>query len=384
MEKKYPVYKCGITNVGNTCFINTALQCLSRIRSFAKYFERGGFRSIEGWEDKPDHLKNMCTEWEDLANALRSSDTANIVPNRFYILFKEAAKAEGMDWLMEGQNDSHEFMMFFIDTLHKAVSKNISDSTSLDFVKFDGKKTSCTMSFDSDDTDKSLGDTLDEMSKANWALHFTKEYHRILTPMFHGQFLTIISSQESRERSFSFDPFSSINIAVPTMGKSGLSIQDCLDKYFSAEVLKGSEQWESPTVGKVNASRATRIWVLPDVLVLSLKRFTMTGGKINTKIEFPLEDLDMKKYMVGPESSEGRDIEYNLVGCVLHSGLMFGGHYIAVVRNPGGSWVLCNDSNVRAITSESFYETAKESAYTLVYQKKSILRKDDDVDRISE
>jgi len=380
MEKNYPVYKCGIANVGNTCFINSALQCLSRIRRFAKYFERGAFKSIEGWEDRPEHLKNMCTEWEDLTNAIRSPDTANIVPNRFYILFKEAAKAESMDWLMEGQNDSHEFMMFFVDTLHKAVSTDVSSRSDIEFTRYQGKETSRTLGID---FKGSLNDTLIEMSKANWALHFAKEYHCLLTDMFHGQFLTIISSKGTSERSFSFDPFSSINIAVPEMGKTGLTIQDCLDKYFSAETLTGSDQWESPTAGKVNASRATRIWVLPDVMILSLKRFTMTGGKINTKIEFPLENLDMKKYVVGP-SLESNTTEYDLVGCVLHSGLMFGGHYIAIVRNPGGSWVCCNDSSVRKITPEAFMETAKEAAYTLVYQRKSILVKDDEIERISE
>lgn len=381
MEYKYPVYKCGIANVGNTCFINSALQCLSRIRVFAKYFECGGFRSIRGWEDRQEHLKNMCTEWEDLVNALRSPDTSNIVPNRFYVLFKEAAKAESMDWLMEGQNDSHEFMMFFIDTLHKAISSDISDRRDIEFIKYKGTKTSRTLG---KDFDGSLSNILIEMSKANWALHFANEYHSLLTNLFHGQFLTIISSKSTGEKSFSFDPFSSINIAVPEMGgKTGLSIHDCLDKYFSAESLTGTEQWESPTSGKVDASRATRIWLLPDVMILSLKRFTMTGGKINTKIEFPIENLDMKNYIVGPYLDTSTTV-YDLVGCVLHSGLMFGGHYIAVVRNPGGSWVCCNDSIVRKTTPESFMETAKESAYTLVYQRKSIIMKDDDVDRISE
>lgn len=380
MEGTFPMYKCGIANVGNTCFINSALQCLSRVRWFAKYFEKGGFREIEGWEDRPEHLKNMCTEWEDLANALRSPDTSNIVPNRFYILFQEAARAENMEWLMEGQNDSHEFMMFFIDVLHKGVSRDVSENPSLDFVKHHGKDTSRTLPVD---FEGSLNETLEEMSKANWALHFMKEYHHSLTEMFHGQFLTIISSKSTRERSFSFDPFSSINIAVPEMGKAGLTIQDCLDKYFSAEILSGSDQWESPTGGKVNASRATRIWLLPNVMILSLKRFTMTGGKINTSIDFPLEKLDMKNYVVGPQT-QANDSEYDLVGCVLHSGIMFGGHYIAIVRNPGGHWVCCNDSIVKRVKPESFLETAKESAYTLVYQKRSTLLKDDDLERISE
>jgi ubiquitin carboxyl-terminal hydrolase 8 len=376
---EYPHFKCGISNVGNTCFINTALQCLSRIRRFAKYFESGAFRDLEVWDEKPEHLQNMCTEWEDLTNALRSPDTANIVPNRFYILFKEAARCENMEWLMEGQNDSHEFMMFFIDTLHKAISKDVSENKDMPFMKYAGVTSSQTMS----ETFTDLTRKLNEMAEGNWALHFGKEYHPTMTPMFHGQFLTLISSKSTKERSFSFDPFSSINIAVPTMGKEGLTINDCLDTYFAAESMSGDEQWESPKAGKVDASRATRIWRLPEVLILSLKRFTMTGGKINTKIKFPLRGLDMKKYVVGPELAR-EDNVYDLVGCVLHSGVLFGGHYIAIVRNPGNSWVLCNDSSVRSVTPDAFQTTAEEACYTLVYEKRTFLEKDDELDRISE
>lgn len=374
----YPQYKCGIANVGNTCFINSALQCLSRVRRFAKYFDNASFRSIDDWDERANHLKSMCTEWQDLTSALRSTDTRNIVPHKFYLLFRLAAKEEKMDWLMSGQNDSHEFMMFFVDTLHKAVSRKIDPGEDIDFIKCIGKKSSETLPDDYEE----LSNKLIEMSHANWSLHFAKEYHSTMTPMFHGQFLTIISSKRTRERSFSFDPFSSINIAVPQMGGSGLKIQDCLDKYFSTEVLKGDEMWESPTAGKVEASRATRVWKLPEVLILSLKRFTMTGGKIETAIDFPLNDLDMGKYVVGPELN-GDDMKYDLVGMVLHSGLMFGGHYIAVVRNPGGSWVMCNDSVVRSVNPDEFHKSSLSTAYTLVYQKSSLLSKDDVLERIS-
>lgn len=378
MEGKFPAMKCGIANVGNTCFINAALQCLSRVRRFAIYFEKGGFRHIEEWEERPAHLKNMCTEWEDLTNALRSPITGNIVPNRFYMLFKDAAKREGMDWLIEGQNDSHEFMMFFLDTLHKAVSTNVSDHEDLDFVKHIGETSSQTLRKGQAD----LQSKLEDMSKANWALHFAKEYHPALTSMFHGQFLTIIASKETDERSFAFDPFSSINIAVPDTRASGITIQDCLDSYFASELMTGDDKWHSPSVGKVDASRATRIWKLPDVLIISLKRFTMTGSKINTKVEFPFEGLDMKTYVVGPEL-ESTDTIYDLTGVVLHSGMLFGGHYVSIVRNPGGHWVMCNDSIVRE-TKERPVLGNTADAYTLIYQKRSVIARDDALDRISE
>lgn len=377
---KFPVFRCGITNVGNTCFINSALQCLARIRKFAYYFEKGGFRHNPSWDDQKDHLKNMCTEWEDLASALRSTDTLNIRPHKFYELFQRATIEENMPWLNEGQNDSHEFMMFFINTLHKAVSVNVSTIVTDDipFTRYVGKDSTGIFKKGT----KDIVPRLNEMSEANWALHFAKEFHPILTPMFHGQLMSIIASSETGEQSFSFEPFSSIDIAVPNISVKGITIQDCLDKHFATEELKGDEQWESPTAGKVDASRASRIWRLPDVLILSLKRFTMTGQKIHTNIAYPLENLDMKRYIIGPEINH-HNSEYDLIGIILHSGLLFGGHYVSIVRNPGGKWMLCNDSSVRAIDDVESIKNIPD-AYALIYQKKHIVSKDDTLERISE
>ena len=35
----------GLANLGNTCFFNSALQCICRIPVFAEYFLSGGFKS---------------------------------------------------------------------------------------------------------------------------------------------------------------------------------------------------------------------------------------------------------------------------------------------------------------------------------------------------
>lgn len=370
----------GIMNLGNTCFINSALQCLFKIRRMTTYFKSGSFKTIEDWEEKPSHLKIMCEEWEDLSKIYSEERTSQtyITPGRFYKNFRDTAVEESMDWLIQGQNDSHEFMMFFLDVLHKGVSKKLSDPETFPFLKSSGKPSSKT--FIGEHSGEVLRKELDILSNANWCTHFEKEYHPLLTPLFHGQFMTIIQSKETKEQSFTFEPFSSINLAVASVKKTSISVDDCLGKYFTTENMIEDDQWSSPKAGyKVDAQRATRIWRLPETLILSFKRFTMMGDKIDTMIKFPLKDLDMSKYVVGPRLDKDLN-KYDLTGIIVHYGILGGGHYMAIVRNPGGkTWQICDDIRTKVIPEERV-ETCSSSVYALIYQRQDILTKDDQVE----
>ena len=366
----YPHFVCGIRNVGNTCFINVALQCIARMRKFSEYFRNKDFEKISGWESKPEHLKQMCREWEDLSDAIRTPRSAYVIPNRFYNNFRKAAALEKMDWMMSGQNDSHEFMMFLLDILHRAVSIDISESTKELLGKDCSKVVTST---------ENIKEELNMMSLCNWATHYSKEFHPLLTDLFNGQLLTIISSVSTDEKSFRFEPFSSINIAVPQNESIDFTIQECLDEHFATEKMVGDSRWESPTKGKVDAVRASKMWKCPDTLILSIKRFKMTGEKIRTLIKYPLTGLDMSSYCIKSLNSSQSNI-YDLTGIVIHTGILYGGHYIGILRNPGGNWVYASDEIVRSVDVKSV--TDQRDAYTLIYQRHDSLVEDDLADKL--
>jgi len=373
---KYPVYRCGIYNLGDTCFLNSSIQVLARVRRFAQWIRNRAYLTTEGWEGKPDHLKHLTNQIQDIFDAIRTPNTTTLTPRGFHMRFRGAAIAENSAWLMGGQNDSHECMMFMLNALHKAVAKDIRSRADV-VAALEHEQTLLTNGPTAD-----LREKLDLVSMSNWYSHFGKEYSPIMTNMFHGQFMNIITSRQTNERSFRFEPFSSISIAVPERGpmeggpdgKGLISIQDCLDKFFASETLTGDSKWESPTAGKVDAVKGARIWRLPEVLILSLKRFTMMGAKVRTRISYPLTGLDMSSYCTGMATDEG-DAVYDLVGVVIHMGVLYGGHYISLARNPGGEWIVMNDVQVGLVDPAKVRDNP--DAYTLVYQKSSLTAKDD-------
>ena len=74
------------------------------------------------------------------------------------------------------------------------------------------------------------------------------------------------------------------------------------------------------------------------VLIIFLKRFTGGRTKNETKIGFPIEDLDMRKYLA-PDLQKDQNIKtlYDLYAVINQTGDLSFGHYFAYARQSGGS-----------------------------------------------
>jgi ubiquitin C-terminal hydrolase len=359
--------RTGIYNLGNTCFINSALQAISRVWKTSFYFQSKEYLRLPGFDSKSSHLKDITREWQDIVDALLSKDISGVAPRAFYRIFRESASAEHMEWLMSGQNDAHECLMFFLECLHKATSSRmpLTESGSEEFDETSHLKKITA-------PNQALRLSLEKKAFENWRLHFKGETSPI-TNTFYGQFLTIIASHETKEKSFAIEPFGCLQIPVPKEGNSKIALRDCIDAYFQIETLnlEDGNGWSSEELGrKVRASKCVRIWNSPDVLIITLSRFTMTGLKLNTPVEYPLENLDLSAYTSGP-ALDKMDAVYNLTSIVLHVGATFGGHYMSVLRNPGGQWVFADDHRLGKITAEQA-SSHYSAGYIFVYTKKSL------------
>ena len=95
---------------------------------------------------------------------------------------------------------------------------------------------------------------------------------------------------------------------------------------------KLSKEIDEITKKRETAARQIVFWSLPDVLIVTLKRFADHGKKNQCLVDFPLENLDLRKYIVGYEKES---YIYDLFGICNHSGGLLGGHYTASVKNKG-------------------------------------------------
>ena len=144
---------------------------------------------------------------------------------------------------------------------------------------------------------------------------------------------------------------------------------DSLLNYFSiSEKLDKNNEWKCGNCkNKVDATKKLSIYYVPRILIICLKRFHKESyyyRKNNEFIDFPLENLDMGKYICGPDKSHSI---YDLFAVSQHYGDTGGGHYTAICKN-SGKWYSYNDSSC---SSSSPANVVTSSAYVLFYRRRN-------------
>jgi ubiquitin C-terminal hydrolase len=141
-----------------------------------------------------------------------------------------------------------------------------------------------------------------------------------------------------------------------------------MNHYTKAELLEGDNAWFNETTGKKeDVKKQIRFWSFPQIVVITLNRFTPDGtSKLNNHIMFPLDDLDLSPYVCGYKASS---YKYELYGICNHMGGVTGGHYTAFVRNVDNEWLHYNDRIVEIVDNPN--AVISQAAYCLFYRKKN-------------
>jgi len=150
-----------------------------------------------------------------------------------------------------------------------------------------------------------------------------------------------------------------------------VSLDGCLNLFTQAEQLGPEDPWYC---NKCKAFRqATKkfdLWKMPRVLVVHLKRFSYKNKywreKLDTLVDFPLEELDLSSHVIGPFTTPPP--VYELYGISNHYGSLLGGHYTAYAKNHrDNKWYNFDDSSVSQVQPEAVKTSA---AYLLFYRLK--------------
>jgi len=155
-------------------------------------------------------------------------------------------------------------------------------------------------------------------------------------------------------------------------------ISACIDAFAQPEEMKvemGNGVKCETCNEVVDAVKKLEVWREPDVLIVHIKRFHFSGvhyEKLNTPIEIPWRELNLRPWIVGP--SAANSAPYELYGVACHLGGMSGGHYTSYCANSEGKeplWLKFNDESVTSVSLNKEVDEISRQSYVLFYRKRA-------------
>ncbi|XP_028311528.1 ubiquitin carboxyl-terminal hydrolase 36 [Gouania willdenowi] len=298
----------GLHNLGNTCFLNSTVQCLTYTPPLANYL-------LSKEHSRACHQSGfcmICVMQNHIIQAFANTGNA-IKPVSFIRDLKKIAR----HFRFGSQEDAHEFLRYTIDAMQKACLNGYPK--------------------------------LDRQTQATTLVH----------QIFGGYLRSRVKCSLCKSVSDTYDPYLDIAVEI----RQAANIVRALELFVKPDVLSGENAYMcAKCKKKVPATKRFTVHRTSNVLTLSLKRFAnFSGGKITKDVGYP-EFLNIRPYM---SQSSGDPVLYGLYAVLVHSGYScHAGHYYCYVKASNGQWYQMNDSMVH---SSNIKVVLNQQAYVLFY-----------------
>uniref|UniRef100_A0A667IIN5 Ubiquitin carboxyl-terminal hydrolase 32 n=1 Tax=Lynx canadensis TaxID=61383 RepID=A0A667IIN5_LYNCA len=180
----------GLSNLGNTCFMNSSIQCVSNTQPLTQYFISGR-HLYELNRTNPIGMKgHMAKCYGDLVQELWSGTQKNVAPLKLrWTIAKYAPRFNGFQ-----QQDSQELLAFLLDGLHEDLNR-VHEKPYVELKDSDGRPDW-------------------EVAAEAWDNHLRRN-RSIVVDLFHGQLRSQVRCKTCGHISVRFDPFNFLSLPLP-------------------------------------------------------------------------------------------------------------------------------------------------------------------------
>lgn len=239
----------GLKNLGNTCYMNACIQCLSHTFELSSVFRR-----IEDSDLNKTSVVGsrgvLATEFANLIRRIWSSPPNSVeIPSS---LKKQIGKLNET-FAGFAQQDSQELLRFLLDGLHEDLNRVRQKPKWYELEDIDGES--------------------DEQKAERYWQYNVERNSSPVGDLFAGQLMSELVCGRCQRRSTCFDPCWDVSVQLDAR-VSACRLEACLDAFVAPEVLKGDDSIYCARCKKLTTQRKTLAFSrLPRVLVVHLKRF---------------------------------------------------------------------------------------------------------------
>ncbi|KVH90549.1 Peptidase C19, ubiquitin carboxyl-terminal hydrolase 2, partial [Cynara cardunculus var. scolymus] len=194
-SESYNLGLTGLYNLGNTCFMNSAIQCLVHTPQLVNYF-LGDFRKDLNFENPLGMNGKLALAFGDLLRQLWTPGATSVAPRAF------KSRVAGFAPQFSGYNqhdsqvgDPQEFLAFLLDGLHEDLNR-------VKIKPYNEIK----------DTD---GVSDKEVADEHWQNHLARN-DSIIVGMCQGQYRSTLICPLCKKHSVTFDPFIYLSLPLPS------------------------------------------------------------------------------------------------------------------------------------------------------------------------
>merc|ERR1719244_2432213 len=260
----------GLRNLGNTCYMNSILQCVSNTPPLAHYFISRSYE--EDLNQKYSETKGyVAAEFAEVLKALWSSQFKSIAPSDF----KTQVGRFKHEFAGRDQQDSHEFVSKLLEWLHGDTNR---------------------VQRPSKEPEQNWKDRMEvKAARQHWR-NYLERNQSIIVQLFCGQPRSVLTCLSCRGESVTYREFTNLTLPLPETS-ARVNLRDCFHELLKEERIDefNCEQCKRSRPH----SKKIDIVKLPPLLVLHLSRFYQEGLYTRKKqnfVNFDLQGVDMSRF----------------------------------------------------------------------------------------
>uniref|UniRef100_A0A669QJB2 Ubiquitin carboxyl-terminal hydrolase n=1 Tax=Phasianus colchicus TaxID=9054 RepID=A0A669QJB2_PHACC len=181
---------CGLSNLGNTCFMNSALQCLSNTPPLTDYFLEDKYEAEINHSNPLGMRGEIAEAYAELIKQIWSGRQSHVAPR----MFKTQVGRFAPQFSGYQQQDSQELLAFLLDGLHEDLNR-VKKKPYLELKDANGRPDSV-------------------VAKEAWENHRLRN-DSIIVDIFHGLFKSTLVCPKCSKVSVTFDPFCYLTLPLP-------------------------------------------------------------------------------------------------------------------------------------------------------------------------